>query len=311
MMVCETQPVSLGSTPLDAIPSEPQSAPSLEPNPLVKFAIEPGARVNMSEIEASYHGTYEAREQAIPEIRFYAHKLDQLQYSMYAEKKHSLLVILQGLDAGGKDGAARHIMTSMNPAGCRIINFKTPSRTELDHDFLWRAHAQVPAKGEVAIFNRSHYEDVLVVRVHRQIDAEACWNRYGLINDFERLLVSENRTTVLKFLLHISKEEQLARFKQRLDDPSRRWKISESDYKERQYWDQYIQAFEDMLRKTSTRHAPWYVIPSNNRWYRDLVISQIVVRTLENLGMRAPEPAVDVARLRCQYHAAEAAVPAT
>jgi PPK2 family polyphosphate:nucleotide phosphotransferase len=223
---------------------------------------------------------------------------------MYAEKKHSLLIVLQGLDAAGKDGIVRLIMTAMNPAGCRVIGFKQPTADELRHDFLWRIHPHVPAKGEVAIFNRSHYEDVLVVRVHRLAPVNVWSKRYDLINEFERWLVAENNTTILKFFLHISKEEQLARFKRRLDDPARRWKISEADYKERQYWDGYIEAFEDMLRNTSTHHAPWFVIPANNKSFRDLAVSTIVSQTLESLEMEPPEPAVDIARIRRQYHAA-------
>ena len=164
-------------------------------------------------------------------------------------------------------------------------------------------HPHLPAKGEVSVFNRSHYEDVLVVRVHQFAQVNMWSKRYDLINDFERLLVMENDTTVLKFFLYISKAEQLARFKQRLDDPARRWKISEADYQEREYWDDYIDAFEDVLYKTSTRYAPWYVIPSNHKWFRDLAVSQIVTRTLEDLDMKTPEPAVDIAEIRRRYHA--------
>src|SRR5262249_18731727 len=212
--------------------------------------------------------------------------------------KHSLLIVLQGLDASGKDGVIRHLMNGMNPAGCRVIGFKVPKPEELDHDFLWRVHPHLPAKGEVSIFNRSHYEDVLVVRVHRFAEVNMWYKRYDLINDFERLLVMENDTTVLKFFLYISKAEQLARFKQRLDDPSRRWKISEADYKERAYWNQYHDAFQDVLYRTSTEYAPWFVIPSNNKWFRDLAVSQIVTRTLEQLEIKWPEPAVDIAEIR-------------
>jgi len=270
-----------------------------------EFIVEPGTRVNLSTIDPSYCGRYESCEAALPEIQDLVRKLDQLQYLMYAEKKHSLLIVLQGLDACGKDGAIRHLLTGMNPAGCRIVGFKRPKPEELDHDFLWRVHPHLPAKGEVSIFNRSHYEDVLVVRV-RQLAQVNMWSkRYDLINDFERLLVTENNTTVLKFFLYISKEEQLVRFKQRLDDPTRRWKISQADYEERTHWDAYIDAFEDMLQKTSTQHAPWFVIPSNHKWFRDLTVSQIVTRTLDDLGMRFPEPEVNIEDIRRRYHAAE------
>jgi PPK2 family polyphosphate:nucleotide phosphotransferase len=269
------------------------------------FIVEPGTRVNLSAIDPSDCGRYESYEEALPEIQDLVRKLDQLQYRMYAEEKHSLLIVLQGLDACGKDGTIRHLLTGMNPAGCRIVGFKRPKPEELDHDFLWRVHPHLPAKGEVSIFNRSHYEDVLVVRVHQLVPVEMWSKRYDLINDFERLLVMENNTTVLKFFLYISKEEQLVRFKQRLDDPTRRWKISKADYEERTHWNHYIDAFEDMLQKTSTRHAPWFVIPSNHKWFRDMTVSQIVTRTLDGLGMRFPEPKVDLENIRRRYHAAE------
>jgi PPK2 family polyphosphate:nucleotide phosphotransferase len=270
-----------------------------------KFIVRPGTKVNLSEIDPGYDYGYESREAALPETRFLLWKLDQLQYQLYAEKKHSLLVVVQGLDACGKDGVIRHVLAGMNPAGCRVVGFKQPRPDELDHDFLWRIHPHLPARGHVTIFNRSHYEDVLVVRVHEFAQANLWSRRYDLINDFEKLLKLENNTTVLKFFLYISKEEQLARFRQRLEDPSRHWKISEADYKEREYWNRYIAAFEDMLHKTSTSYAPWFVIPSNHKWFRDLAVSQIVTRTLEDLDMRLPEPAVDIADIRRRYHAAE------
>jgi PPK2 family polyphosphate:nucleotide phosphotransferase len=272
---------------------------------LKRFMVEPGSRVRLGNIDPGYRDRYETPEAAVPDIRSHVMKIDELHYTMHAEKKHSLLVILQGLDAGGKDGVVRHIFTCANPAGCRVVGFKQPTPEQLAHDFLWRVHPHVPARGEMAIFNRSHYEDVLVVRVHGLVPPQVYLRRYELINDFERLLASENNTKVLKFLLHISKDEQLARFKRRLEDPVRRWKVSEADYREREYWDDYIAAFEDMLHKTSTPHAPWFVIPSNHKWFRDLAVSQIISRTLENLDMKVPAPTVDIAKIRGRYHAAE------
>jgi PPK2 family polyphosphate:nucleotide phosphotransferase len=235
----------------------------------------------------------------------YADRISRLQYLMHAEGKHSLLIVLQGLDAAGKDGVVNHILRCMNPAGCRVAAFKQPTAAELRHDFLWRVHPHVPAKGEVAIFNRSHYEDVLFARVHRIVPPAVWITRYAQINEFERLLAEDNGTTVLKFFLHISRDEQLARFKARLDDPARHWKISESDYSERQHWDAYMEAFEDMLRQTSTRHAPWFVVPADNRWFRDLAISHVIVQTLEELKMRFPEPVADIGRIRRLHYAAE------
>lgn len=270
-----------------------------------EFLVKPWSRVKLDDIDPGHRGRYESRDSALPDSLALTAKLDRLQYLMYAEKKHSLLIVLQGLDASGKDGLIRHLLNGVNPAGCRVVNFKRPKQEELDHDFLWRVHPHLPARGEVSIFNRSHYEDVLVVRVHQFAQVNMWYKRYDLINDFERLLVTENDTTILKFFLHISKAEQLARFKERLEDPTRRWKISEADYQERAYWGQYMEAFEDVLYRTSTRHAPWFVIPSNHKWFRDLAVSQIVTRTLEDLEMKCPEPAVDIAKIRRRYHAAD------
>ncbi|MBN2579730.1 MAG: polyphosphate kinase 2 family protein [Pirellulales bacterium] len=276
------------------------------PNYYKKLIVEPGSKVKLREIDPDYHGKHESHKEAAATIQKNLEKLDQLQYLMYAEKKHSLLIVLQGLDAGGKDGVVRHVIAGMNPAACRVVGFKQPTAEELEHDFLWRIHPHVPANGEVAIFNRSHYEDVLVVRVHKLVPKEVWSPRYEQINRFERLLASENNTTILKFFLYISKEEQLARFKQRLDDPLRQWKISDSDYKEREYWDGYIEAFEDVLNKTSTEYAPWFVIPANHKWFRNLAVSQIIRRTLKNMNMKLPPPTVDLAEIRKQYHTAAA-----
>jgi PPK2 family polyphosphate:nucleotide phosphotransferase len=198
----------------------------------------------------------------------------------------------------------RHVLTGMNPSGCVSVNFKQPTAEDLAHDFLWRVHPHVPAKGSVAIFNRSHYEDVLVARVHGLVPEKVWSKRYDQINDFERLIFTENNTTILKFFLHVSKDEQLARFKKRLDDPARQWKISESDYKERDYWDDYIEAFEDVLAKTSTEHAPWFIIPSNHKWFRNLSISQIIARMMEEMDMQFPKPTVNLAEIRRKYHQA-------
>ena len=289
------------------IPEEPR----LEPDLYRTLMVEPGVKIALGDIDPGDCDIRGSSERTMPIIQSYIQKIGQLQYLMYAEKRHSLLIVLQGLDAAGKDGVVRHILTCMNPVGCRVTAFKQPTAAELAHDFLWRVHPHAPAKGEVTIFNRSHYEDVLVARVHQLAPASVWSKRYGLINDFERLLVMENNTTVLKFFLHISKDEQLARFKLRLEDPSRRWKISEADYTEREYWDQYVDALEDMLYRTSTWDAPWFVIPSNSKWFRDLAVSQIIIRTLEDLDMMQPQPSADIARIRRRYHAAEARLKAS
>jgi PPK2 family polyphosphate:nucleotide phosphotransferase len=300
----ESQTVLTLQCAKDLCPIAPQEVPT-GPDLSRMLLVEPGSKITLGAIDPSDCGADCSYESALTSLSSYAERINQLQYLMHAEGKHSLLIVLQGLDAGGKDGVVRHILSSMNPAGCKVAAFKQPTALELSHDFLWRVHSHVPGKGQVAIFNRSHYEDVLFARVHQMVPAVVWLMRYALINDFERLLVQGNETTILKFFLHISKEEQLARFKRRLDDPARRWKISEADYAEREHWDQYVSAFEDMLRQTSTWQAPWFIVPSNNRWYRDLVISQVIMRTLEDLNMKLPEPVVDIGQIRRRHHAAE------
>ncbi len=269
-----------------------------------KFVVKPDSKVRLSKIDPGYQGRDLTPELALVETQKYCHQLSKQQYLMYSEKKHSLLIVLQGLDAAGKDGTVNHVMASMNPQGTMVTSFKTPTAEDLEHDFLWRIHPHAPAKGTVAIFNRSHYEDVLVVRVHKLAPKEVWSERYELINDFETLLRRQNNTHILKIFLHISKDEQLARFKQRLDDPARNWKISEADYREREFWDDYMKAFEDVFTKTSKKNAPWYIIPSNHKWFRDLAVSQIVAATMEDLGMRLPKPTVDLEAIRKQYHEA-------
>jgi PPK2 family polyphosphate:nucleotide phosphotransferase len=230
--------------------------------------------------------------------------MDKLQYLLYADGDQSLLVVLQALDAAGKDGVVRHLFSGMNPQGTSVFGFKQPSKDEAAHDFLWRAHQRTPSKGQVVIFNRSHYEDVLVVRVHKLVEKSVWSTRYDLINDFEKMITS-NGTRILKFFLHISPEEQLARFKQRLDDPARHWKISDADYSERELWPKYIKAYEDVLEMTSTRHAPWYVIPANHKWFRNLAISEIIADTLDEMGLKLPPTHVDMEAIRSKYHVAE------
>ena len=273
------------------------------PNLLKKLVVSPGSKIKLRDIDPGYHGHHESHEKALPDIQSHVQRMDQLQFLMYAEKKHSLLIVLQGLDAGGKDGVIRHLLTGMNPAGCRVTGFKQPTPEELEHDFLWRVHPHAPGKGEVAIFNRSHYEDVLVVRVHNLVPKKTWSRRYDLIKAFEKDLLA-NDTHVLKFYLHISKEEQLKRFKDRLDDPTKHWKISEADYKERGFWDEYAKAYEEALSRCSTEDAPWFVIPANHKWFRNLAIARIVVEHLETLKMEPPKPTVDLARIRKEYHSA-------
>jgi PPK2 family polyphosphate:nucleotide phosphotransferase len=269
-----------------------------------RFVVQPGAKLKLGDIDPAYKGEHETHESAALELTRHTANLAQLQYRLYAEGKRSLLIVLQGLDAAGKDGVIRHVISGTNPQGVNVTRFKQPTPQELAHDFLWRAHNHAPAKGEIMIFNRSHYEDVLVVRVHDMVPKSVWSKRYERICEFEKLL-GQAATHVIKFYLHISPEEQLARFKIRLDDPHRNWKISNSDYTEREYWPAYINALEDAMRETSTAHAPWYVIPSNHKWFRDLAISSILADTLNEMDLQIPKPAVDLKAIRLQYHTAK------
>jgi PPK2 family polyphosphate:nucleotide phosphotransferase len=247
-----------------------------------KFVVDPGAKVRLGDIDPAHKGEHESHHSGAAEIANHTASLARLQAKLYAEGKRSVLIVLQGLDAAGKDGVIRRVISGTNPQGVNVACFRQPTDEDLAHDFLWRAHHHTPANGEITIFNRSHYEDVLVVRVHDIVPKLVWSKRYESIREFEKLL-SQAGTRIVKFYLHISPGEQLARFKERLEDPHRNWKIRNSDYTEREYWPAYIEAFEDAMRETSTTHAPWYIIPSNHKWFRDLAISGILVDTLEEM----------------------------
>lgn len=268
------------------------------------FSIEPGTRVRLSEFDPQFTASDAKKKHAHHELAKLTERIDALQFRLYAEQKRSLLICLQAPDAGGKDGVVRHVFTAMNPQGCRVVPFKQPSSLESAHDFLWRIEQQTPKRGEVVVFNRSHYEDVLVVRVHNLVRKKVWSERYAQINHFEQRLVA-NDTHILKFFLHISKAEQLARFKDRLDDPERHWKISEADYTERKYWREYEKAYEAVLSHCSTDVAPWFVIPSDHKWFRNLAVARIIVETLESLNIEVPKPTVDIEEIRKKYHAAD------
>lgn len=269
------------------------------------FVVKPGAKVRLGKLDPAFKDRHASQESASAELQQHVERMAKLQYLLYADGTQSLLIVLQALDAGGKDGVVRHVFSAMNPQGTSVFAFKPPTRFEAAHDFLWRVHQRAPGQGEVVIFNRSHYEDVLVPRAHKLVPRPVWARRYELINGFERVLIA-NRTRILKFYLHISPAEQLERFKKRLDDPTRHWKISESDYTERKLWPDYIAAFEEAIARTSTRHAPWYVIPSNHKWFRNLAISAIVADTMEEMGLKLPPAQVDIAAIRRKYHAAAA-----
>jgi PPK2 family polyphosphate:nucleotide phosphotransferase len=261
------------------------------------YLVPPNSKVKISDYDADNTGDLKSKSDAQNDLEKNRAKLFDLQELLYAESKRALLVVLQAMDAGGKDGTIRHIFTGVNPQGCQVSSFKVPTEEELRHDFLWRVHKVTPAKGMVGIFNRSHYEDVLVVRVHKLISDKVAEQRFGEINQFEKLL-DDNNTVILKFFLHISKDEQKKRLQERLDEPKKYWKVNPTDLKERKHWDEYEQAYEDVFRNCSTKHAPWYIIPANKKWYRNAVISQIIVDTLENLHMKYPNPEFDLKKLK-------------
>jgi PPK2 family polyphosphate:nucleotide phosphotransferase len=266
-----------------------------------RFLVKPGKEFDLSSLDPGETGKDKSKASSKMEMAELSQKMCDLQGLLYAEGRHALLICLQALDAGGKDGTIVHVFGAMNPLGTRVHAFKVPTDEEARHDFLWRVHQQTPRKGEVAIFNRSHYEDVLIVRVHDLVPKPVWSRRYDLINDFEKNL-TEAGTTILKFFLHISKDEQLRRFKKRLDNPDKNWKVNEADYEERKRWPEYMKAYEDALSKTSTEIAPWFVIPADHKWYRNLAVARIVVDTMESLGMKRPPATADIEEIRRKYH---------
>jgi len=269
------------------------------------FRVEPGSKVDLKDIDPAFHGPHANQDDAAAELQHNLQRITKLQRALYADRSHSLLIVLQGIDGAGKDGTCWHVIQAMDPQGVNVTGFKQPTEEERDHDFLWRVHPHAPGRGRVAIFNRSHYEDVLIVRVHKLAPKKVWKPRYDFINDWEKLLAEENNTTILKFFLFISKEEQLARFKERLDNPAHQWKISASDYAERDKWDDYIEAFEAAMERCSTKYAPWFVIPSNHKWFRNLAVSSIIADALEDMNIQMPKPTVDIEEIRKLYHQAE------
>jgi PPK2 family polyphosphate:nucleotide phosphotransferase len=253
-----------------------------------KYRVKPGSKVDLSDWDPddknASPGSAEQDEKHLVEL---ATRIDELQELLYAEGKRGVLVVLQGMDTSGKDGTIRHVFREVDPLGVRAVRFKAPTEDELKHDFLWRVHPHTPGKGELVIFNRSHYEDVVVVRVHKVITKAECKRRYELINAFERLLV-DNDTMIVKFYLHISKEEQRKRLQERIDNPKKQWKFSMSDLTERALWNEYMKAYSDALAATSTELAPWYVVPSNSKKNRNLFVSSVLLETLEGLKMQYP-----------------------
>jgi PPK2 family polyphosphate:nucleotide phosphotransferase len=260
------------------------------------YRVLPGERIMLAAIDADQSEGYKKKKDVLGELEEQRLRIQDLQSKLYAENKKGLLIVLQAMDTGGKDGAIKHVFSGVNPQGCRVSSFKAPNPEEANHDFLWRYHKSAPAVGRIGIFNRSHYEDVLVVRV-KDLVPEGVWRpRYALINNFEANL-TQNNISVIKFYLHISKDEQKRRLESRLADPDKRWKFSTNDIKERAYWEDYQRAFEDAISETSTDFAPWYVIPANKKWYRNLVIARAIADTLEAMDPNFPPAEVGLDKI--------------
>lgn len=252
------------------------------------FKVDTNEKIELDKIDPDYDGKL-SKDELKDALKENIKEIIEYQEKLYAESKQSLLIVLQALDAGGKDGTIRKVFGPINPQGCLVTSFKAPTSTELSHDILWRVHKNVPARGMIGIFNRSHYEDVLIVKVRDWIDDKECEKRYKHINNFEKLL-RDNNTRILKFFLYISKDEQKKRFEERLAVPEKNWKFAKGDLAERKLWDKYMRQFGDVFQKTSTDYAPWYIIPANNEKYRNYLISSIVLEEFKNMGPKFPEP---------------------
>jgi PPK2 family polyphosphate:nucleotide phosphotransferase len=263
-----------------------------------RYRVKPGSQVDLSRWDANDTSAFSGSKSDVKTRLFdLSQRVDELQELLYAEHKHKLLVVLQAMDTGGKDGTIRHVFEGVNPQGVKVAIFGVPTPVELAHDYLWRVHPCMPGAGEIMIFNRSHYEDVLVVRVHELVPPHVWQRRYAQINDFERMLTEEGMT-ILKFYLHIDKDEQKRRLQDRLDDPTKHWKFKLSDLQERQRWDDYMAAYADMLSQTSTEWAPWTIVPANRKWYRNLVVSSLLLETLQGLKMSYPPAEKDLEHVK-------------
>jgi PPK2 family polyphosphate:nucleotide phosphotransferase len=256
------------------------------------YLVKPHTKVRLSRLSTSEHPGFEDKEATDPVLADHCKRLSAVQEVLYASQKKAVLVVLQGMDTAGKDGTIRHIFSGVNPQGCQVASFKVPTALEARHDFLWRCHSQVPPRGMIGIFNRSHYEDVLWPRVHGAMNTKQMRNHLDDINEWEEML-ADNDVVVLKFFLHISREEQTARLQARIDTPDKHWKLSPADFAERKFWPKYMECYEDILSATSRKSAPWFVIPADNKWFRNVAISQILVEAMEGLKLTYPKPTFD------------------
>lgn len=268
---------------------------------LEKYRVKPGSEVNLSKIDPGEKSLFEegGKEESWPEFDKLQDELQELQKLVYAQNKHRILVVIQAMDTGGKDGCVRHVFSRIDPQGVDVQPFKKPSEKELAHDFLWRVHKKVPRNGQLVIFNRSHYEDIVAVKVKNLAPDKVWKQRFHHIVEFERMLAEEG-TTIVKIFLHISKEEQKERLESRLENPDKHWKFNPDDLKDRALWKEFMQTYEEVLTKTSTKYAPWYIVPSDRKWYRNLIVARIMIDTLKNLDMSYPEIDWDPAAIQVQ-----------
>ncbi len=262
-----------------------------------EYRVESGKGFKLSDFDPDDTGDFKDHDDAEDIMKRDLDKLWSLQEKLYIDKRFSLLVVLQAMDTGGKDGTVKHVFTGANPLGCQVTAFKKPTPDELAHDYLWRIHRATPAYGTIGIFNRSHYEDVLVVRVHELVSKDEWIERYEQINNFEKMLTQEN-TIVVKFFLHISKDEQKKRLQERIDVKAKNWKFDPNDLKEREHWDDYMEAYEDAIKKCSSERAPWYVVPANKKWYRNLIVANVLVKTLEKIDFKLPDLTYDPDKIK-------------
>lgn len=265
--------------------------------PKSTYLVKPKAKLKLSHIATDDTGSFKNEGSANAVVTGHREELACLQEILYASQQKALLIVLQGMDTAGKDGAIRHIFSGINPQGCNVSSFKVPTPLEARHDFLWRVHSQIPPRGMIQIFNRSHYEDILVPRVHQQISAAKLREHVEDIVEFESML-HDNDVVILKFFLHISREEQTRRLQSRIDTPDKHWKLSESDFREREFWPQYEEAYNYVIPATSRKHAPWFIIPSDHKWYRNVAISEILLAAMKSLKLKYPKPSIDPRKIQ-------------
>jgi len=273
------------------------SSSGIKANEIIKkLMVIEGKKINLQRLSPDYNFSIDEEKAEYVLKQNLKKRMSELQYRLYAERKNGLLIVFQGIDTSGKDSTIRHVISAFNPQSCAVKAFKEPTTEDLSHDFLWRIHKRAPSRGEIVVFNRSHYEDIIQPRVHKTIHKSIWSQRYEHINAFERCL-SDNSIKIIKFFLHISKEEQRKRLEERMNDPSKQWKASESDITERKFWNNYTVAYQDIINRCSNLWAPWYIIPANKKWFRNLVVALIIVDTLERMKPKFPKPTINLSEM--------------